>query len=70
MSTPTTFWRLAGMTYMGYVTRATAALRGGLKEPAKTKAFAGQAFTYNRSTFENATQSAKTEITKLANAGK
>ena len=35
MSTPTTFWRLAGMTYMGYVTRATAALRGGLKEVRK-----------------------------------
>ncbi|GMI16046.1 hypothetical protein TrLO_g1420 [Triparma laevis f. longispina] len=70
MSTPTTFWRLAGMTYMGYVTRATSALRGGLKEPARTKAFAGQSFSYNRSTFADAVQSGKTEITKLATAGK
>ena len=70
MSTPTTFWRLAGMTYMNYVTRATHSLRSALKEPAKTKAFANSAISYNRSTFDNAVQGAKKEVTKLGQAGK
>eukprot|EP00566_Odontella_aurita_P034562 CAMPEP_0113593318 /NCGR_PEP_ID=MMETSP0015_2-20120614/38368_1 /TAXON_ID=2838 /ORGANISM="Odontella" /LENGTH=34 /DNA_ID=CAMNT_0000500017 /DNA_START=71 /DNA_END=171 /DNA_ORIENTATION=+ /assembly_acc=CAM_ASM_000160 len=34
MTTPTTFWRLAGMSYTQFVTRASTAVRAGLKEPA------------------------------------
>ena len=70
MSTPTTFWRIAGMTYMNYVSRATLSLRSALKEPAKTKAFANNSISYNRSTFSDAVQSAKKEISELGAAGK
>jgi len=71
MSAPTTFWRIAGMTYMGYVSRATGAMRNALKEPARTQAMGNNAFNYNRSTFNSeGVQSAKTNITTLEAAGK
>eukprot|EP00558_Chaetoceros_sp_UNC1202_P003658 CAMPEP_0197234792 /NCGR_PEP_ID=MMETSP1429-20130617/2446_1 /TAXON_ID=49237 /ORGANISM="Chaetoceros sp., Strain UNC1202" /LENGTH=70 /DNA_ID=CAMNT_0042693281 /DNA_START=70 /DNA_END=282 /DNA_ORIENTATION=+ len=69
MSTPTTFWRLAGMSYTQYVTRAATAMRTALKEPAKTKAMANEAFSYNATVWEGGVGSGKKNISKLGDAG-
>ena len=65
----TTYWRLAGLSYMQYVTRATSTLRSALKEPARTKAKANTEFAYNKSFFEAGVQSAKKRVTDLGAAG-
>lgn len=70
MTTPTTFWRLAGMSYTQFVTRAATSVRAGLKEPAKTKAMQQEAFMYNKSVWTAGEQGEKTAVDVLANAGK
>eukprot|EP00567_Pseudictyota_dubia_P013101 CAMPEP_0197435720 /NCGR_PEP_ID=MMETSP1175-20131217/3269_1 /TAXON_ID=1003142 /ORGANISM="Triceratium dubium, Strain CCMP147" /LENGTH=70 /DNA_ID=CAMNT_0042964825 /DNA_START=44 /DNA_END=256 /DNA_ORIENTATION=- len=70
MTTPTTFWRLAGMSYTQFVTRAASAVRAGLKEPAKTQAMAQEKFAYNQSAWSEGVQGKKVTIETLANAGK
>jgi hypothetical protein len=52
-----------------YVNRASSAVRGALKEPARTKAMAQEHFQYNASTWENGTQGVKTAIQSLKAAG-
>ncbi|GFH44793.1 hypothetical protein CTEN210_01267 [Chaetoceros tenuissimus] len=69
MATPTTFWRLAGMSYTQYVTRAATALRNGLKEPAKSQALKNETFSYNAAAWEAGQSTGKKPVTKLAEAG-
>jgi Mitochondrial ATP synthase epsilon chain len=57
-------------SFSQYVTRASSAVRGALKEPAKLKVKTQEAFSYNVSTWSNGVQSSKTPINKLAAAGK
>ncbi|CAM9764648.1 unnamed protein product [Choristocarpus tenellus] len=59
MSQATTFWRLAGMTYLEFANKATSVVRAGLKEPARSKALAREAVTYNRNTFTEGVASGK-----------
>ena len=47
MSSATTFWRLAGMTYLQYVNTASATVRGVLKESIKAKALARDTVFFN-----------------------
>eukprot|EP00536_Pseudo-nitzschia_multiseries_P001029 jgi/Psemu1/250164/estExt_Genewise1Plus.C_130028 len=61
----TTYWRIAGMTYLQYVNRAAGAVRSGLKEPMKSKLIAQSEFKYNVSVWENGVQGAKKEISSL-----
>ncbi|CAB9526239.1 Mitochondrial ATP synthase epsilon chain [Seminavis robusta] len=71
MSPPvTTYWRLAGMSYLQYVNKAASTMRGALKEPAKTKAMAQEAFQYNTSVWSGGVQGAKTPVTSMGAAGK
>ena len=44
------FWRQAGMSYLDYLSVSSKAVRNGLKEPARSKAAARGAFTYNKTT--------------------
>ncbi|VEU33640.1 unnamed protein product [Pseudo-nitzschia multistriata] len=66
----TTYWRIAGMTYLQYVNRAAGAVRSGLKEPTKSKLLAQSEFKYNASAWESGIQGAKKEISALGQAGK
>ncbi|GMH57263.1 hypothetical protein TrRE_jg2944 [Triparma retinervis] len=70
MSTPTTFWRLAGITYMSYVSRATGSLRASLKEPLKSKASQGFTLSYNRATWEAGEMGEKKVVDLLEKAAK
>eukprot|EP00569_Conticribra_weissflogii_P000688 CAMPEP_0171356832 /NCGR_PEP_ID=MMETSP0878-20121228/45929_1 /TAXON_ID=67004 /ORGANISM="Thalassiosira weissflogii, Strain CCMP1336" /LENGTH=70 /DNA_ID=CAMNT_0011862859 /DNA_START=737 /DNA_END=949 /DNA_ORIENTATION=+ len=70
MSTPTTFWRLAGVSYVQYVTKASSTVRAALKEPAKSKAMAQEVFSYNRSQWVDGQQGAKTMVDGLKAVGK
>eukprot|EP00585_Thalassiosira_rotula_P005993 CAMPEP_0196134832 /NCGR_PEP_ID=MMETSP0910-20130528/3648_1 /TAXON_ID=49265 /ORGANISM="Thalassiosira rotula, Strain GSO102" /LENGTH=70 /DNA_ID=CAMNT_0041394863 /DNA_START=52 /DNA_END=264 /DNA_ORIENTATION=+ len=70
MTTPTTFWRLAGVSYVQYVTKASSTVRAALKEPAKSKAMTQEAFSYNRSTWTGGEQGAKTLVNNLKSVGK
>eukprot|EP00521_Asterionellopsis_glacialis_P005405 CAMPEP_0195266904 /NCGR_PEP_ID=MMETSP0706-20130129/12282_1 /TAXON_ID=33640 /ORGANISM="Asterionellopsis glacialis, Strain CCMP134" /LENGTH=71 /DNA_ID=CAMNT_0040321573 /DNA_START=27 /DNA_END=242 /DNA_ORIENTATION=+ len=69
MSTPTTFWRLAGMSYTQYVTRASSTLRAALKEPARSKALEQEKFSYNAAKWAAGETSGKTPIDTLKKAG-
>eukprot|EP00581_Thalassiosira_minuscula_P006677 CAMPEP_0183702744 /NCGR_PEP_ID=MMETSP0737-20130205/756_1 /TAXON_ID=385413 /ORGANISM="Thalassiosira miniscula, Strain CCMP1093" /LENGTH=70 /DNA_ID=CAMNT_0025929411 /DNA_START=89 /DNA_END=301 /DNA_ORIENTATION=- len=70
MTTPTTFWRLAGVSYVQYVTKASSTVRAALKEPAKSKAMAQEAFSYNRSHWTDGVQGSKTAVDALKSVGK
>eukprot|EP00574_Skeletonema_japonicum_P007037 CAMPEP_0201725626 /NCGR_PEP_ID=MMETSP0593-20130828/8974_1 /ASSEMBLY_ACC=CAM_ASM_000672 /TAXON_ID=267983 /ORGANISM="Skeletonema japonicum, Strain CCMP2506" /LENGTH=70 /DNA_ID=CAMNT_0048217047 /DNA_START=23 /DNA_END=235 /DNA_ORIENTATION=- len=70
MTTPTTFWRLAGVSYVQYVTKASSTVRAALKEPAKSKALAQETFSYNKSIWSNGEQGAKQLTDTLAAVGK
>eukprot|EP00815_Leptocylindrus_aporus_P007462 CAMPEP_0116057328 /NCGR_PEP_ID=MMETSP0322-20121206/4541_1 /TAXON_ID=163516 /ORGANISM="Leptocylindrus danicus var. apora, Strain B651" /LENGTH=65 /DNA_ID=CAMNT_0003541309 /DNA_START=95 /DNA_END=292 /DNA_ORIENTATION=- len=59
MSTPTTFWRLAGMSYLQYVNKASAVVVNALKEPAKSQALARMEYSFNKSVWEAGTQGKK-----------
>jgi Mitochondrial ATP synthase epsilon chain len=61
---------LLGLLLAQYVTRASSAVRGALKEPAKLKVKSQEEFSYKVSTWSNGVQSSKTSIDKLATAGK
>lgn len=45
-----------------YVNRASTAMRGALKEPAKKKALAQETYTYKVATWEKGVQSSKTLV--------
>ncbi|KAL3780450.1 hypothetical protein ACHAW5_004576 [Stephanodiscus triporus] len=60
MTTPTTFWRLAGVSYVQYVTKASSTVRAALKEPAKSKAMIQETYLFNKSTWTNGVQGPKT----------
>lgn len=64
----TTFWRIAGMSYVQYVAVSSATLRTVLKEPMKTKALARGSISYNSSPFVDGIQGAKTAIETIAAA--
>jgi len=70
MSPPvTTFWRLAGMSYLQYVNTAATAMRGALKEPVKMKAMAQESFSYNSAAWSAGQAGTKTRIEALNAAG-
>jgi len=69
MSTPTTFWRLAGMSYTQYVTRAASTVRASLKEPAKSKAMELESLSYNAAVWSNAESQGKNAVDTLGKAG-
>eukprot|EP00562_Extubocellulus_spinifer_P009038 CAMPEP_0178495362 /NCGR_PEP_ID=MMETSP0696-20121128/13503_1 /TAXON_ID=265572 /ORGANISM="Extubocellulus spinifer, Strain CCMP396" /LENGTH=70 /DNA_ID=CAMNT_0020123493 /DNA_START=26 /DNA_END=238 /DNA_ORIENTATION=+ len=69
MTTPTTFWRLAGMSYVQFVTRASSTVRAALKEPAKSKAMAQETFSYNSSKWVDGVQGDKVAVDTLGKAG-
>eukprot|EP00752_Nemacystus_decipiens_P013890 g12330.t1 len=68
MSQATTFWRLAGMTYLEYASKATSVMRGALKEPARSTALAREVATYNRNIFVNGVPQGKVPVTSLKEA--
>ncbi|CAM9859110.1 unnamed protein product [Pylaiella littoralis] len=68
MSQATTFWRLAGMTYLEYASKATTVMRGALKEPARTAAMARDAVSYNRNVFVNGQPQGKLPVANLKEA--
>jgi len=70
MTTPTTFWRLAGVSYVQYVTKASSTVRAALREPAKTKALSQETFAYNRSVWSAGVQGEKSFVDGLSKAGK
>eukprot|EP00339_Tiarina_fusa_P012336 CAMPEP_0117010612 /NCGR_PEP_ID=MMETSP0472-20121206/9310_1 /TAXON_ID=693140 ORGANISM="Tiarina fusus, Strain LIS" /NCGR_SAMPLE_ID=MMETSP0472 /ASSEMBLY_ACC=CAM_ASM_000603 /LENGTH=73 /DNA_ID=CAMNT_0004713191 /DNA_START=86 /DNA_END=307 /DNA_ORIENTATION=+ len=65
----TTFWRLAGMSYLQYVNRAAGSVRTALKEPAKSKLAAQGEFSYKIASWQTGVQGEKTLITSLSTAG-
>eukprot|EP00539_Tryblionella_compressa_P005354 CAMPEP_0178763076 /NCGR_PEP_ID=MMETSP0744-20121128/16931_1 /TAXON_ID=913974 /ORGANISM="Nitzschia punctata, Strain CCMP561" /LENGTH=73 /DNA_ID=CAMNT_0020417893 /DNA_START=41 /DNA_END=262 /DNA_ORIENTATION=+ len=66
----TSFWRIAGMTYLQYANRAAGSVRAALKEPLKSKLAAEGQFSYKASVWEGGVQGPKVEITSLEQAGK
>eukprot|EP00617_Octactis_speculum_P023288 CAMPEP_0185749580 /NCGR_PEP_ID=MMETSP1174-20130828/8275_1 /TAXON_ID=35687 /ORGANISM="Dictyocha speculum, Strain CCMP1381" /LENGTH=72 /DNA_ID=CAMNT_0028425743 /DNA_START=23 /DNA_END=241 /DNA_ORIENTATION=+ len=66
MSSATTFWRIAGMSYIQMGSVATSTVRNALKEPVKTSAMLREVVSYNRCTFGEGIQSAKLPITSFA----
>jgi len=70
MSTPTTFWRLAGVSYIQYVTKAASTVRACLKEPAKTKAAALESFNYNSSVYSGGNVGPKVNVTSVSQVGR
>ena len=52
-----------------FVTRASSAVRAGLKEPAKSKAMAQESFTYNASKWSAGEQGDKVAVEALGKAG-
>ncbi|KAL7486424.1 hypothetical protein ACHAW6_012016 [Cyclotella cf. meneghiniana] len=70
MTTPTTFWRLAGVSYVQYVTKASSTLRMALKEPAKSKAMAQETFAYNRAHWTDGNMGTKSLVDALKSVGK
>ena len=47
-----------------YVTKAASTVRAALKEPAKSKATAQESFSFNKSTWTDGKQGAKTAMVK------
>ena len=69
MSAPTTFWRLAGLSYMQYVSKSSAVVRTCLKETSKVAQDRG-AVSYNNSVFKTGEQiGEKVAVTNLREAG-
>eukprot|EP00590_Aulacoseira_subarctica_P004330 CAMPEP_0172434576 /NCGR_PEP_ID=MMETSP1064-20121228/70708_1 /TAXON_ID=202472 /ORGANISM="Aulacoseira subarctica , Strain CCAP 1002/5" /LENGTH=65 /DNA_ID=CAMNT_0013182809 /DNA_START=63 /DNA_END=263 /DNA_ORIENTATION=+ len=62
MSTPTTFWRLAGMSYTQYIMRATQAMRSALKEPAKSRAVKRDECGFTRQIWEEGKAGKKVRV--------
>eukprot|EP00587_Corethron_hystrix_P014129 CAMPEP_0113300184 /NCGR_PEP_ID=MMETSP0010_2-20120614/1921_1 /TAXON_ID=216773 ORGANISM="Corethron hystrix, Strain 308" /NCGR_SAMPLE_ID=MMETSP0010_2 /ASSEMBLY_ACC=CAM_ASM_000155 /LENGTH=67 /DNA_ID=CAMNT_0000153569 /DNA_START=116 /DNA_END=319 /DNA_ORIENTATION=+ /assembly_acc=CAM_ASM_000155 len=52
MTAATTYWRLAGLSYVQFLNRATSTLRASLKEPARSKAAANDSYSYSRNVWE------------------
>jgi hypothetical protein len=50
--------------YAQYVTKAASTVRAALKEPAKSKAIAQESFSFNKSTWTDGKQGAKTAMVK------
>ena len=57
-------------TNIQYVTKASSTVRAALKEPAKSKAMAQEAFGYNRSHWTGGEQGGKTMVDALKSVGK
>jgi len=66
----TSFWRIAGMSYLQYVNRAAGSVRSALKEPMKSKLQAQGEFSYNASTWTKSVLNSKAEVKSLSQAGK
>eukprot|EP00934_Nitzschia_sp_Nitz4_P008574 Nitzschia sp. Nitz4//scaffold163_size50693//8773//9153//NITZ4_006982-RA/size50693-snap-gene-0.63-mRNA-1//-1//CDS//3329538013//8564//frame0 len=65
----TSFWRVAGMTYLQFANRAATSVRSALKEPTKSKLTAANTFSYNKATWAAGEQGVKTEVSTLSKAG-
>eukprot|EP00428_Durinskia_dybowskii_P032551 CAMPEP_0170253380 /NCGR_PEP_ID=MMETSP0116_2-20130129/26529_1 /TAXON_ID=400756 /ORGANISM="Durinskia baltica, Strain CSIRO CS-38" /LENGTH=73 /DNA_ID=CAMNT_0010504361 /DNA_START=31 /DNA_END=252 /DNA_ORIENTATION=+ len=65
----TSFWRVAGMTYLQYVNRAANSVRSAAKEPVRSKLLANSSFSYNAAKWEGGAQGTKTQISSLSKAG-
>eukprot|EP00527_Entomoneis_sp_CCMP2396_P000411 CAMPEP_0198146242 /NCGR_PEP_ID=MMETSP1443-20131203/28307_1 /TAXON_ID=186043 /ORGANISM="Entomoneis sp., Strain CCMP2396" /LENGTH=67 /DNA_ID=CAMNT_0043810131 /DNA_START=55 /DNA_END=258 /DNA_ORIENTATION=- len=61
----TTFWRIAGLSYLQYVNKAAGSIRSALKEPAKRKAMAQDKYYYKKSTWTAGEMGPKTECGAL-----
>ncbi|TFJ88029.1 hypothetical protein NSK_000383 [Nannochloropsis salina CCMP1776] len=44
----TTYWRIAGLTYLQYTSKAAGVLRAALKEPLRTKTMAKEKIFFKR----------------------
>ena len=53
-----------------YINKASSAIRGALKEPAKRKAVSQETFSYNTSVWEAGTPSPKVAVDSVQAAGK
>eukprot|EP00541_Cyclophora_tenuis_P010842 CAMPEP_0116558610 /NCGR_PEP_ID=MMETSP0397-20121206/9902_1 /TAXON_ID=216820 /ORGANISM="Cyclophora tenuis, Strain ECT3854" /LENGTH=65 /DNA_ID=CAMNT_0004084219 /DNA_START=24 /DNA_END=221 /DNA_ORIENTATION=- len=60
--TATTFWRIAGMSYLQYINKATSTVRSALKEPAKQKAMQKEVFGFNKAVWEGGVQGPKVPV--------
>uniref|UniRef100_A0A7S3L8J2 Uncharacterized protein n=1 Tax=Amphora coffeiformis TaxID=265554 RepID=A0A7S3L8J2_9STRA len=66
MSKPvTTFWRMAGLSYLQYVNKAASTIRGALKEPAKSRLAVQDTFSFKKSSWSGGVQGPKTEVTRM-----
>jgi len=57
----TTFWRIAGMTYLQFLSKSTSTIRMALKEPAKRKAMDQELFSFNTANWADGKMLAKFE---------
>lgn len=64
----TTFWRLAGLSYLEYAAKATTTLRTALKEPARTAALGRESVKYNRNVFVEGKPTGKVTVTSMKGA--
>eukprot|EP00619_Florenciella_sp_RCC1007_P002565 CAMPEP_0205908578 /NCGR_PEP_ID=MMETSP1325-20131115/3303_1 /ASSEMBLY_ACC=CAM_ASM_000708 /TAXON_ID=236786 /ORGANISM="Florenciella sp., Strain RCC1007" /LENGTH=68 /DNA_ID=CAMNT_0053274791 /DNA_START=53 /DNA_END=259 /DNA_ORIENTATION=+ len=65
MSSATTAWRIAGMTYLQMAATATTTVRSALKEPMRSTALARDAVFYNRAGYTGGVQQPKTPVTSM-----
>ncbi|CAM9596406.1 unnamed protein product [Chrysoparadoxa australica] len=67
MSAPaaTTFWRVAGLSYLEFAAKATTVLRSSLAEPVRAKALARDGVNYNRNIFVDGVGEGKSPVTSL-----
>ena len=53
MSAGSSFWRIAGMSYLQYLNKATGCVRVALKEPMRTQAAVRSKVSYNSADWVN-----------------
>lgn len=68
MSTASSFWRLAKISYVEYLSKSTSALRQCLKEPMKTQAAGREKVGYTRAFWEGGARGERFDIASLAEA--
>ena len=68
MSTASSFWRLAKISYVEYLAKSTTALRTCLKEPLKTQAAGREKVGYTRAFWEGGARGERSDIESLAQA--
>jgi Mitochondrial ATP synthase epsilon chain len=59
-----------GLSTLQYVTRASSAVRGALKEPAKRKAMTQEQFQYKSAVWANGVQGPKSPVVSLSQVDK